>query len=181
MEVISDMEPVTVVDFQRLVHMVRYAKNAKTVLEMMAKNSLTTPQMVQKDRFQIRALVMMMFVEVYIADDLDDCAEKFLQDRLFDKAYTESPNLISYKAVLTLIRAARISGMKKKGSLDIMKDIIRHPMRFYDIVVDLGTPYERSSHASGENNSASTSTSTSTPSCFQFFIHEIGTYESLIE
>ena len=146
------MEPVTVVDFQRLVHMVRYAKNAKAVLEMMAKNSLTTPQIVRRDRFQIRALIMMMFVEVFIADDLDECAEKFLQDRLFDKAYTESPQLISYKAVLTLIRAARLSGMKKKASVDILRDVIRHPMLFCDTVVELGTPYERSSTASGENN-----------------------------
>ena len=153
MQVISDMEAVSFSDFHHVVEMMRYCKTASQTLQILAKKSLSTYQLRMKTRIMYRAHLIQMFVEIYTADDHEGTAEKLIQNHMTDDAYNRSPILLSYKAILSCLKAICYTIEKRESNGDlnavqILYDIIKCPLRFYDVVLYL--------------NTTSTSTSTST-------------------
>ena len=122
----------------------RYCKTANQTLQILAKKSLSTYQLRMKTRILYRAHLIQMFVEIYTADDHEGAAEKLIQDHMTDDAYNTSPILLSYKAILSCLKAIcyTIEKRESNGDLNAVKilyDIIKCPLRFYDVVLYLNT------------------------------------------
>jgi hypothetical protein len=159
MQVISDMEAVSFSDFHHVVEMMRYCKTANQTLQILAKKSLSTYQLRMKTRIMYRAHLIQMFVEIYTADDHDGSAEKLIQNHMTDDAYNTSPILLSYKAILSCLKAICYTIEKRESNDDlnavqILYDIIKCPLRFYDVVLFLNststsTSMKKSSLTSG--------------------------------
>lgn len=144
MQVISDMEAVNYSDFQNVAEMMRYCKNSNQILQTLAKKSLKTHQMVMKTRIPYRKNLIQMFIEIYTADGHEGVAETLLQSYMANDAYSSNPILVSYRAILSIIKAICYTIEKKEsyGVLDaeyILQDIISSPLRFYDVVLYLNS------------------------------------------
>lgn len=144
MQVISDMEAVNYNDFQNVTEMMRYCKNSNQILQTLAKKSLKTHQMVMKTRIPYRKNLIQMFIEIYTADGHEGVAETLLQSYMANDAYSSNPILVSYRAILSIIKAICYTIEKKEsyGVSDaeyILQDIITCPLRFYDVVVYLNS------------------------------------------
>ena len=160
MQVISDMEAVSFGDFHRVVEMMRYCRTANQTLQILAKKSLSTYQMRMKTRIMYRAHMIQMFVEIYTADDHDGTAEKLIQNHMTDDAYNTSPILLSYKAILSCLKAICYTIEKREISGDfnavqILNDIIKCPLRFYDVVLYLSSTSTSTSTARKKSSSSS--------------------------
>jgi hypothetical protein len=147
MEILSTIEAVGFTDFQRLIEMVRHSKNADQTLQVLDKKSLTTNQMAVKARVKYRTRLIMMFVEIYLSDDHDESAEKLLLNRMADPAYTNSHILMTYKAVLSVLRAVSyiVDKREERGesSGSGIEAIVRDPLLFCHVVTDLGMGYKK--------------------------------------
>ena len=144
MQVISDMEAVSFSDFQNIVEMMRYCNASYQTLQILAKKSLKTHQMVMKKRIPYRSNLIQMFIEIYTADCHEGAAETLLQDHMTDDAYSTSPILISYKAVLSVLKAICYTVEKKENygdlnAVQMLQDIIICPLRFKDVVLYLNS------------------------------------------
>jgi hypothetical protein len=155
MEVISGMEAVGFTDFQRLIEMVRYSKNANQILQVLDKKSLTTNQMKVKARVKYRTRLILMFVEIYLSDGHDESAEKLLLNRMADPAYTNSHILMTYKAVLSVLRAISYMLDKREEREESpgcgVEAIARDPLLFSHIATDLGLGYKKKVLAGDRN------------------------------
>ena len=155
MEVISGMEAVGFTDFQRLIEMVRHSKNANQTLQVLDKKCLTTNQMKVKARVKYRTRLILMFVEIYLSDGHDESAEKLLLNRMADPAYTNSHILMTYKAVLSVLRAISYMLDKREEREESpgcgVEAIARDPLLFSHIATDLGLGYKKKVLAGDRN------------------------------
>lgn len=155
MEVISGMEAVGFTDFQRLIEMVRHSKNANQTLQVLDKKCLTTNQMKVKARVKYRTRLILMFVEIYLCDGHDESAEKLLLNRMADPAYTNSHILMTYKAVLSVLRAISYMLDKREEREESpgcgVEAIARDPLLFSHIATDLGLGYKKKVLAGDRN------------------------------
>jgi hypothetical protein len=118
-KVVSDIEVIGTEDFKRYVEMLRHSRNASHWLQLVAKKSLSTGQMLSKRNIKHRSLLLQMFVEIFINDGYLPIAEEMLSSHLADAAYTENPQLIAYSAILTVTKAVSYVN-EKKGTLMFM-------------------------------------------------------------
>jgi hypothetical protein len=147
MEVMTNIEAVGFTDFQRLIEMVRHSNNANQTLQVLDKKSLTTNQMAVKARVKYRTRLILMFVEIYLSDGHDESAEKLLLNRMADPAYTNSHILMTYKAVLSVLRAVSYIVEKREergeNAGSGIEAIVRDPLLFYHVATDLGMGYKK--------------------------------------
>ena len=173
MQVISDMEAVNYSDFQNVAEMMRYCKNSNQILQTLAKKSLKTHQMVMKTRIPYRKNLIQMFIEIYTADGHEGVAETLLQSYMANDAYSSNPILVSYRAILSIIKAICYTIEKKEsyGVLDaeyILQDIISSPLRFYDVVLYLNSTSNVTSLKKPSTSSSSSSSIIDRPSGNKF-------------
>ena len=146
---LSDIEVVEYPDLQRMVEMIRHCKNSRKILQSIAKESLSTYQMLSKKHVQFRSNIVRMFVEIYVADGDIVAAETLIKEKLADPAYTESPLLVAYNTIIIIIKAiAFVCDPGGRGGdnpfggnafKNCLQDIIVDPFQFYGIVKVLST------------------------------------------
>jgi hypothetical protein len=121
--------------------MLRHSKNASHWLQLVAKKSLSTVQILAKRNIKHRSLLLQMFIEIFIKDGYLPIAEEMLSSSLADAAYTENPQLIAYSAILTVTKAISYVNEKIKNNLEIksfsLEDIMMDPILFYHTVISL--------------------------------------------
>jgi hypothetical protein len=165
LKVLADVEVIELVDIQALIEMVRHSKNASHWLKQICKASLSTNQLIYSKRLaKHRSNILLMFVEVYIADGYIDMAGLLLREKMADRAYNNCPKLVAYNAIIVVLKAiAFVSERAKengefvrvgrmKGSLD---DVIIDPLSFYHTVVALHSIKKRSQGSDGESEEGS--------------------------
>ena len=126
-----------------------------------------------KTRIPYRKNLIQMFIEIYTADGHEGVAETLLQSYMANDAYSSNPILVSYRAILSIIKAICYTIEKKEsyGVLDaeyILQDIISSPLRFYDVVLYLNSTSNVTSLKKPSTSSSSSSSIIDRPSGNKF-------------